>query len=100
VRAGYFVATLRDELVQALDGFGFLVVRAEVENLSYRAIFPGLNLYFSARLFLRQGSRVIGYRDAGNYEPFSFGIEMGIGKTRLPLPLLHLLNFLLDSLII
>jgi hypothetical protein len=35
VRAGYFVATLRDELVQALDGFGFLVMRAEVENLGY-----------------------------------------------------------------
>jgi hypothetical protein len=52
VRAGYFIAICRDELLQALNGFRFLVIRAEVENLSYRAVFPSLNLYLNPRFFL------------------------------------------------
>jgi hypothetical protein len=52
VWANYFISIRRDELLQALNGFRFLVIRAEVENLSYRAIFPSLNLYLSAWFFL------------------------------------------------
>src|SRR3972149_4427729 len=79
MRATNFIAIGRDELLQALNGLLLLVIRAEVENLSYRAIFPSLNLYLSARFFLGQGCSVVGHRDTSNYEPFSFGIEMGIG---------------------
>ncbi len=79
VRAGYFIAIICDELLQALNGFRFLVIRAEVENLSHRAVFPGLDPYLGARFLLRQGASVVGYGDTGNYEPFSFGTKMGIG---------------------
>ena len=79
MRARYFVAIICDESPQALDSLLFLVVRAQVQNLGHRAAFPGLDSYLGARLLLRQRDSVFRYGDAGNYEPLTFRIEVGIG---------------------
>jgi len=42
--AGYLIAAVFNELVQAVNGGTLFVIGAEVKNLGYGAVFPGLNL--------------------------------------------------------
>ncbi len=50
--AGYLVAAVVDEPMQAFNSGILLFVSSKVKNLGYRAIFPGLNLDLGASYLL------------------------------------------------
>jgi len=52
VVAGYLVAVLFNELVQALHGGSFFGIDSDVKNLGYGAVIPGLNVDLDAGDFL------------------------------------------------
>ena len=52
VDAGYLIAAVFNEVLQAFNSGALLVISSEVENLGYRAIFPALNLDLGAGYLL------------------------------------------------